>query len=49
MELYKYNIKYSKNGKIFSENYFTFSLVNLIKNIKLVNGKGLEILFIKES
>ena len=49
MELYKYNIKYCKNGKIFSVNYFTFSLVNLIKNIKFVNGKDLEILFIKES
>ncbi len=48
MELYKYNIKYCKNGKIYSKNYFTFNLVNLIKDIKFLNGNSLEILVIKE-
>ena len=48
MELYKYNIKFSKNSKIYSKTYFTFNLVNLIKDIKFVNGNNLEILAIKE-
>lgn len=48
MELYKYNIKFTKNGKIISNNWYTFSLTNLIKDLKFINGNELEIIHIKE-